>query len=428
MPSILRNPHVRALAIAETVTGIGSWITFLAVAATVVFQGSGGVKHTSAIFLAGLGSMLVASPIAGVIADRYDRKRIMITAQLASAVVVSLLIASGGVGWTIYPLIAIGAAISTLVMPARQAALPGLVGTDHLTEANAFLAQLTSIVRIAASLVAAAVLAVLTPTQAMGLDVISYLAAATILLRLPPLPPPAAARESTPGFLGEVLEVDVRRDATSVAKALRHTPELAVLFLAGYVAIAVIMGFQVLSTVFTRDVLGGDETLWGLLVGLVGVGMFAAATWVARSAGRRHPWQDARRGLVLMALLPLSVAVAEQMHDQLSAQWLVGLGALVGGWGNGLMSVQVPTLIQLLAPARVLGKVLGSFQATVVAGQLTAMLALPFIVPAHLSVGGYAALAAAQLAVIWVGVTVTLAVLKRRPAAARQVEGTTPHL
>jgi hypothetical protein len=110
------------------------------------------------------------------------------------------------------------------------------------------------------------------------------------------------------------------------------------------------------------------------------------------------------------------------MSGQLSAQWLVAAGALVGGWGNGLMSVQVPTLIQLLAPARVLGKVLGSFQATVVAGQLTAMLAMPFVVPAHLSVGGYAALAAAQLAVIWVGVTVTLSLLGRRPRPA-QSEG-----
>jgi MFS family permease len=433
------------MAVAETVSGIGTWITTLAVFDILVFNGEGGLAHTSGVLFAALAPLLVASPLAGVLADRLDRRRLMIWSQLASAVVITVLIFTVEVEWTIYPLVALASACAAVMTPARQAALPDLVGRHRLPQANALLAQLVGLIRISAPVVAGAILAVLSPTQAMVFDVASFVVAAALLARLPTLHPGAAngaskvdirpdaipdrGQDSIPDSIQDATPVDgvqpghgqmtsARTDESalnpSLRSALRARPDLILLFAAGFVALAVITGFYVSSTVFTRDVLGGDESLFGVLVGLVGVGMFAAATTVARRTKPRDPWADCITGLAMLALLPLSVAVAGVTAQPLVRLASVVVGALLGGFGNGILSVQVPTLIQVYSPQAALGRVAGAFQAMLVAGQMTAMVAVPVLVPRYLSIGSYAAMAAALLAVLWFVVAAVLALLPGR--------------
>ena len=62
---ILRNPRILILGLSSLISGIGNWITMMAVLAMLVFRGTGGVLESSAIFLSGLLPMLIASPAAG---------------------------------------------------------------------------------------------------------------------------------------------------------------------------------------------------------------------------------------------------------------------------------------------------------------------------------------------------------------------------
>jgi MFS family permease len=102
--------------------------------------------------LSKIAPVVVFSLVAGVLADAWDRKRLMLVTQAASAVVASGLAALTFAGvtaiWPIYVLAALGAAVGAFDMPARQSLVPTLVPREHLPNAiglNSMMLQTASI-------------------------------------------------------------------------------------------------------------------------------------------------------------------------------------------------------------------------------------------------------------------------------------------
>jgi MFS family permease len=412
--TVLRNRSLVIIGIAESVSGIGNWITMLAVFAIVVFRGQGGVAQSSGIFLAGLLPTLLASPAAGWLCDRYDRKWLMIGSELLDGLIVAGLIFAQRLE-IIYALLALQAVVMSVLTPARQAVVPDLVGAEHLTQANAFLQQLASMVKIGAPVLAGLILAVLDPHTAIILDVISFMLSALILTRLPALPahgqnaPPAVEdRERAAGSLGESRAPG----RESALNTLRGSPRLRLLFAGVFLAITVIIGFDVLSAVVVRDVLGGNEGFFGLLVGLVGLGSFLVAVYLLTRGEGRDPWRDLALGLALLGCLPASMALgaaaAAATGTPLAARLLAGAGCLAGGLGNGLTIIQTGTLLQRCTPPAMLGRISGLFQSTTVAGQLVGILVTPLLVPGLLSIGGYFVAATAALGLVVLYLTLSV--------------------
>jgi MFS family permease len=436
MRRLLSNPRLRILLVAEAVTNLGSWVTLMAIFSLLVFQGEGGVGDVSLVLLAGLGPMLLASPVAGALADRLDRKRLMVASQLLSALTITGLIFAPSLP-AMLVLLALGAVAGSLMLPARQAAIPQLVAGEDLTQANAFFAQLNGVLKLLAPVLAGGLLAFLSPRQAMVVDVASFLAAALILTRLPALPPARrAAHESapeedsgadpgagpgadsgtvsppgSPAAAGKPLPAP----AGGLGSALRSQPRLALLYPVAFLVVMAIMGFDIMSTVVTRDVLGGDEALFGLLVGLVGLGTLVGSLWLGLRGGRRDPWRDVLAGMVLLALLLVSVTAATLASRVDVARWILAAGCLAGGLGSGIGSVQIMTLLQRLAPPEVLGRAGGALQSALVGGQLVAMGLVPLVVPAYLSPGTYALLCAGLILAVVAGAAVALRRMAERP-------------
>ena len=385
---LTRNPAVLRIGFAETISSIGDWITMMAVFAMLVFRGGGGVAESSGVFLAGLLPILPASMAAGWLCDRMDRRTLMIASQILSGVVVSGLFFAHE-PWMIYLLLALQAVSISVMGPARQAVIPTLVAKDELVRANAMLQQLASLTKIGAPMLAGAVLAVLDPHQAVLLDVASFLISAAVLTGLPALPP--AGKTSGPTDNGEPVP------AVSALQLLRQSADLQRLFVGVFFSIAVIVGFDVLASVFIRDVLGEGESFFGLGIGLVGLGTLLASLWLMVRVRKISPWRDMALGLLLLALIPLTLAVSAQIEAQTTARILMLAGCLLGGFGNGLVHIQSATLLQLSSPAAMLGRAGGMMQSTATAGQLIGVLATPLLVPGLLSMAHFFAAAAVLL-------------------------------
>ncbi|HOG45621.1 MAG TPA: MFS transporter [Anaerolineae bacterium] len=383
MRALLRNRALLVVGLAETVSGLGNWITALAVYALLIFRGGGGPAESSAILMAGLLPGLLCSPLAGWLCDRYDRKRLMIAGELLQGLAVLGLIFARQPA-LIYALLAVQAAFGSLLTPARQAAVPQLVARTELTQANALLQQLAGMIKIGGPFVAGLLLAAVAPHQAMIVDVISFLLSALILSRLPALPAAAAQPAAGAGA--------ARSSGPGVLATLRQTPLLAFLFVATFLTIVLIMSYDVLSAIYTRDVLQGNESLFGLLVGLIGLGMVGATLALLLRRGQPDPLHDLMLGIFLIACVPAGLALGAALPAY--ARWLAAAGCLLGGLGNGLLVVQMSTLLQLLAPPALLGRLSGALQSTIMAAQLLAVLAVPLVVPQLLTVGRFFALAA----------------------------------
>lgn len=386
MKAILQNKSLVTLGIAETVSNLGNWITMLALWGILIFRGEGNVAQSSAIMLAGLGPMLVFSPIAGWLSDRFDRKWLMIGSQVLGALPVIALFFTRN-EWLIYALLATQSAVLAVGYPARNASIPALVQEEQLTQANAFLQQLASLMKVLAPAMAGALVGFVGPYNAMLIDIASFFIAAAVLLTLPSLHP-----HNTPTATeSEQAESLVEDNPISV---LRRSFPLQLLFSTMFIGLLIIMGFDVLGSVFVRDVLAGNEAFFGIIIGLVGLGQVITVLWLmTRKGDTSVPWRDLALGLFLMTGLCLGCALAFYSGSTLWARLFVGIGAFVGGMGNGIMTVQIPTLLQRLAPRPVLGRMGGLLQSTLTGAQLIAILGLPLIIPDTFSMGQFYAAA-----------------------------------
>jgi MFS family permease len=133
-----RNHNFRYLWWGNVISLLGDWFNLIASAALVTELTSSGVA-ISYLFLVRFLPQFMFSPIAGVIADRYDRKKIMIVADLLRTVTVLgfLLIRSADQLWLFYLLTATQFVLSALFVPARSAALANIVDQKDLVTANA---------------------------------------------------------------------------------------------------------------------------------------------------------------------------------------------------------------------------------------------------------------------------------------------------
>lgn len=417
MKALLHNRSLLLLGLAESISNVGNWVTVMAIYAIIVFHGEGGVAESSGVMLAGLGPMLLFSPVAGWLSDRFDRKWLMIISQVMSALpIIGIIVA--GQGPIIYLLLALQTAFTTLMLPARQAVVPMLVPQQELARANALLQQTNSLVKIGGPILGGVIVGLFGAGNAMLLDVVSFTLAAVVLLMLPPLPPQRGVMKGDAAMSSGPEGGSPPRLPDSILVVLRRSAPLRLLFLSIFLAIVAIMGFDLLGSIYVRDVLLAQEGFFGILIGLIGLGSLLSAGWLMLRRWQRNPWQDLAWGLLLMSGIPLLMAAGFWIGHPRLAQWLTAFALLLGGVGNGLVSVQVWTLLQALSPPVLLGRMGGIFQSSIAAAQLTTILATPLLVPVHLSIGQYFVLWAAMLLLLALAL---FAALPGLPAA--DVEG-----
>jgi len=405
------------LGFSEAVSNTGNWITMMAVFALLVFRGNGGVLESGGIMMAGLLPVLFASPFAGLLCDRYDRKMLMIASEVVSGLLVSVLIFTSNM-LIIYPVLALQAASSSVLTPARRSSVPMLVSGEHLMRANAFFQQLSGLIKIGGPLLAGVLLAVLNPHSAIILDAVSFGISALLLCFLPPLKPAAAGsgRDST---LRDATSGDGRKSAkprASLPSLILGSAPLRLIFSTAFLAIVVIVGFDILASVFVRDSLHAGERTFGFLVSMVGLGTVGVSAVIMMRRGERDPWADVITGVVLLSAIPLVCALSRFAGPHVLRISLVGAGCFLGGIGTGLINIAASTLLQRLVPGNCLGRVSGAFQSTAAAGQVVGVLATPLVVPSILTMDSFFLVAFCSLAGVVVFIAVSLRNVKTRSA------------
>ena len=217
-----RNRDVRLLWGGTVVSLFGDWFNTLALY-RLVLDLTGSETALGGVFLTKLLPLALASPVAGVLADRLDRRRLMIGADLVRAAIVLgfLFVRDAGDLWLLYTLAAAQIAVSAAFTPAKNAVLPLVTGPGELLTANALLSATWSIM-LAVGAAAGGV-----AVDAFGTDVVFWLDAGTYLvsacflvfLRVPPRVAEAART------VGGRAEGAVRSGLRQVADGWRYLRE-----------------------------------------------------------------------------------------------------------------------------------------------------------------------------------------------------------
>lgn len=386
------NRQVRSLALAEAVSSAGTWLTMIAITTRLILRGQGGVVESSGIMMAGLLPALLFSPVAGYLADRWDRRWQMIASELASGLAVLGLVFANNLG-TMFVLMVIQSSTSSFYRPARVAAITNLVPAADRQRLNALLSQVSGVIKAVSPALGGFVVALAGARLAMAIDVVSYGLSALLLLGLPPLRTQGEARpvvraEAASGTgPGPHTPGKVAPDA--VLGTILGTRTLRVLALTMFVGVVCISGIDLLLAVYVKDVFFGSERVYGLIISALGGGAIAGGTWLMLRKRRGNAWQDLRLGVALLGVLLATLGFGAQ----LGPSWWLGPATValsfVGGVGNGVAQVQLETLVQELSPVHQLGRIAGILTSVGAAGRVLTVIVTPLLVPGLLSLGWF---------------------------------------
>jgi MFS family permease len=161
----------------------GDWFNTIALYRTVEMI-SGSALALGLVFIAKLLPLAIASPVAGLIVDRLDRRRVMIGADLARAVIVLgfLFVEQGGLA-LVYTLATAQIVVSAVFNPAKSASLPNIVAPRDLLTANALMSATWSTMLAIGAAVGGVAVEVLGPQAVFVLDSATYLVSAWFIWR-----------------------------------------------------------------------------------------------------------------------------------------------------------------------------------------------------------------------------------------------------
>jgi MFS family permease len=378
----LRIRDFRLMWAGGLVSAFGSWLLTLAIP-THIFLVTGSLRATGLAAAAEYLPLLLLGPAAGVLADRRDRRRLMIGTNLfcAGAVAIMLLgLAPGRYGVLYAALVAENAGL-VLYAPAWQARTPEVVGTGSLLSgANALNAASSGVVRLAGGPLGGILLVLCGARWLVVIDVASYLLSALALALTSRTAGTSPAAGITPGGRG------LARDLREGTRVLLRQPAARALFPVTVVYLAANASLSAVLIPLGIERLGGSEHTGFVLCGL-GAGFLAGAPALRLLLDRVQPRILLAATLAANAVAYLGLFTSTSLATALPAAVAIGL--------FGSMSLVIPqTTVQRVIPNAVLGRIGAVFLTGEAAATLAGAAAGPFLAQAA---GLTAAAAAAAL-------------------------------
>ena len=338
---IFANPRVRNVQLAGVGSVLGGWA--YAVALPVYAYHAGGARSVGLLFFVRFVLAGLAAPWLGVLADRWPRRRVMLSADLVRCGIFGGMAAVAVVGESAYAVYALAVAasiVSSSDAPAEAALMPSLVDSpEELTAANLVGNTVSSVGMFAGPALGGILLAVSGPAAVFALNGALFVWSAAFLIRVPRDEPPERAErarlwpELTAGF-----QAVLRRPALRVVVGLTAAQTL------------VDGAVEVLLVVLALRLLHSGNAGVGWLNAAMGVGSLAGAAVVAFIAARRRLAGGFALGILLGGL---GIALAAALSTLAPALVLLGLA----GMGAILVQVNGTTLMQRSAENEVLGRV-----------------------------------------------------------------------
>jgi predicted MFS family arabinose efflux permease len=375
----------RAIWLGQTVSSVGSQISIVAIPLIAALT-----LHVGPFEMAVLGALetlpfvLVALP-AGVVADRRDRRRLLITCDVARALAMGVIPIAFATGHGSFLVLSVAAcavgAFSALFTVCQQAYVPEIVAQESLVRANQRLEISESAARVAGPGLASLLFQVGGAIVAVGIDALSYLASAIFIALAPAVVRPrrdgAAGRSSAAREIGTGIRF-VWREPTLRALLI----STAVFNLASGMVLAQLV-------LYATGTLGVDAGGFGLSIAIGNIGFLAGAALVSRL--------ETRLGTGVVVVIAAALGT--------SALWLIAIAAFAGGFGLLILgrfagafsapvfNVMLVTVRQARSPEVLRARVVATFRtvdwATAPAGALlSAAIGVPFGVSAVMLAAG----------------------------------------
>jgi MFS family permease len=343
--SVFRNRNFSLLWTGQLVSTMGSALTSLA-ASIYIYRLTSSALSVGLMLMATAAPSLLVGLFAGVFVDRYDRKKIMFTADILRAILIALIpvLVPINVIW-LYVIVMLTGAIGQFFDPALESVLPEVASDEELAAANSMMA-ISSFGSTAVGFAAAGLIA-----GAAHINWAFYLDAASFLI------------SATCVYLIHIKPVQVEEDTSTalVVKNLRagvhqlfHTPVLSALF---YVDLLVLIAFGLWNTLllpYALTQLNATEFQYGIQEGLTSIGFVVGSLLMAKIFDRLQAGAWLAISFLGMGLVGVLYAGSNVVF------WATVL-VMFSGFFNAPSSIGRRLIVQRNTPAEMRGRVNSAF-------------------------------------------------------------------
>jgi MFS family permease len=333
----------------QIISLVGTWMQTVA-EAWLIYRLTGSGSLLGLLGFVGQIPIFLLSPLAGLVADRWPRRSVVIATQTCSMLLAFTLAAlqlSGQIRkenvWEIIVLATLLGMVNAFDVPARQSFLIEMVGRENLLNAIALNSSMFNGARVAGPAIAAAVVAAVGEGWCFLLNGLSYLAviAGLLLMRI----------EKSKAVHDGATPWEKMREGFRFA---RHTkPIRALLLLLGIVSFMA-LPFSVLMPIFAVKILHGGASAYGWLMGMVGLGAMIGALVIAM----RHQL----RGLGnVVAFSAAGLGVSLVLFGASHWYWASLVILVFCGFTMMMQFTSTNTLLQAMVPDQLRGRVMSIY-------------------------------------------------------------------
>lgn len=373
-----------------------------------------GITTTSLVLLVaprdgptGVGLMLIANalprlggPLAGVLSDRVETRRLMMRCELASAVVIGLLAVTLPPLPVLTVLVAIAGALATIRNPAGRSLVPVLVDPADRAPANAlFGLARTLTLTVGPGLGGLLVAAPGGVHTALAVDAATFVMSAILLTGLPAIAPtrdPAAV-------------TGVWAEAADGLRYVTANRQILVLVSSLFLLVTFAAVDNVALVFLIRGPIHAGSAAYGLAASAFGIGMLLASLACTRPARGRSP-------IALLIVAVIATGVGTIINGLAPILAIVIAAQLIAGAGNAVENIGYDTVIQVLVPRPFLGRVFGTIGTAAQLGAAFAYTLGSFLV----------GLVGARTTFVLAGVGTFAVLLVLVPTLGRQAHGEPP--
>ena len=270
MLKLLReNRDIRLLFIAQVISYLGDWFTFVALAG-LVEDATGSKFLVSLVMVAFSLPSFLASPIAGPAADRYDRKKVLVIVSCCQAIAAFGLITAGDSRiWMVFLFQSSISALAAFIRPASEAALPNLArNPEELAKANSLLGATWGIMLAVGAGLGGLFSQAFGRTAAFLADGISFLIAAALFAAIQTKMQEHRTHQPGDAKRPRMRPLDDMKEALHLARE----DKVILALVASKTTFAVGAGIVSQLAVLASDVFKSGDAGRGMLIGVRGIG------------------------------------------------------------------------------------------------------------------------------------------------------------
>ncbi|WP_246206675.1 MFS transporter [Virgibacillus ihumii] len=350
MRSLAKNKGYMTLMGAQAISSIGDWLSIVAIITLVGLKWNASPIQVSAVILCLAVPMALLGPVAGIVADRFSRKTIMIISDVVRAGLILVLTIASSL-WMVYATLFTIGIFSAVFIPAKNGKLKEVVGENDMKGAMSITSMIDSTTKILGPLISGVLVAAFGSQQVFIIDSATFVVSAVLLLFLPNAVNIEHTEES------EQTQESFKQEFAMGLSFIKSSRFMIVGLLMMGVSLLILQSADTQLIVLIRELTNPSPDLFGYLVTGSGAGMFLAGVMLAKKTDyRAYP-------LMLMGVcgigLSFGIMGALTYYDlSYSIIWAPALG-FTAGFSASLIFVPFQATVQVDTPVNMTGRVFG---------------------------------------------------------------------